>query len=88
MKAHTLLLIAALLSGCIHTKPHRVTEAPSASVTLTQVRLQKLSDQLEQAGQKNASVEQRLDKAQQLAEQLSVLLDQVEKETNTNTRTP
>jgi len=75
------ILLPALLlcSGCICLNPehHRPTP-PSVQTTEVIDSLKKLKTDLDQAGEDNASVDQKLERALTLAEKLGVILDQLE----------
>lgn len=72
------LLAVLLCVGCATTK--KETTPPSVSTAQVVVSLTETKEALEEAGEQNTSVAQKIDKALTLAERLDALLEQIEKE--------
>jgi hypothetical protein len=74
-----ILILALLISaGCQTTK--QLTPPPSVSTAQVIVSLNNTKEALQEAGEQNTVVAQKIDRALTLAERLDALLEQIEKE--------
>jgi len=79
MKIPFSILAASALAGCV-TAP-RLTAPPAASTAVTQARLDQLGEKLQEQGISDQKVDDLLASAKSRAQQLSEVLDQLDRET-------
>lgn len=79
MKTVLYITLFSLLTGCICLDPaHHRKVPPSVQTDKVIESLKDIKTSLDQAGEENATVDQKLSKAITLAEKLNILLDQLE----------
>lgn len=79
MKTTLYLAIFSLLTGCVCLDPeHHKVVPPSVQTQKVVESLKNIRTSLDQAGEENASVDQKLTRAISLAERLDILLEQLE----------
>lgn len=79
MKTILFLFLFSLLTGCVCLDPaHHKKIPPSVQTDKVIESLKSIRTNLDQAGDENVTVDQKLSKAITLAEKLNTLLDQLE----------
>lgn len=79
MKMILFLLILSLLTGCVCLDPaHHQKVPPSVQTERVIDSLKKIRTSLDEAGDENDNIDQKLTRALTLAEKLDVLLEQLE----------
>jgi enamine deaminase RidA (YjgF/YER057c/UK114 family) len=74
-----LFILTTFLTGCVCLDPaHHKSVPPSVQTQKVVESLKNIRTSLDQAGEENATVEQKLTKAITLAEKLDVLLEQLD----------
>jgi hypothetical protein len=80
---YILFLILPLFTGCICLNPdHKKSGPPIANTGEVIASLEKTKTELDEAGESNTVVGERVDKALTLAERLEKLLEQIEDQSN------
>jgi len=84
-----LLVLTLILTGCVCLNPdHKKSAPPIANTGEVIASLEKTKTELDEAGDSNTIVGEKVDKALTLAERLEKLLEQIQEENSKNVKEP
>jgi hypothetical protein len=84
-----LLLCSVFITGCVCLNPaHKKSGPPIANTGEVIASLEKTKTELDEAGDSNTIVGEKVDKALTLAERLEKLLEQIQEENSKNVKEP
>ena len=83
------LILSMFLTGCVCLNPdHKKSGPPIANTGEVIASLEKTKTELDEAGDSNTIVGEKVDKALTLAERLEKLLEQIQEENSKNVKEP